>query len=248
MKLIEATNGRYGGEVLVPDRTVSSGPQAWRARPLWRSGRQELPTRTSDYVGRFLANHYAILAMRIVLSSIFLLSAVGKLIDIERYSIIPVFEFGILPSPVALVFGAALPFIELLCALGLAFGILTRLSSFGIAAMSAVFFFAKAFLLWQGYDVNCGCFGAIMTTLISFSIYLDPPIFLMALAVTLAPSPARQWVSLGSRMSQHRKKAKLLSFVATVKYRIGSNRAAWLKGEGMILSPSTSSHPFSPNI
>jgi hypothetical protein len=157
----------------------------------------------SQLVHRLLANRYAILAMRWILAGVFLLSSCGKLVDIKRYSIGPVMEFGILPIPLAHLFGAVLPFIELTCALGLLFGVATRLSSFGIALMSITFFIVKGVILWQRGDLVCGCFGAIVTTLASLTIYMDPPIFLMSLAVMLSSQSSRYWVSLGSRLPEN---------------------------------------------
>jgi hypothetical protein len=78
-----------------------------------------------------------------------------------------------------------------MCALGLLFGVLTRLSSLGIALMSITFFIVKGVVLWQGGDLACGCFGAIVTTFASLTIYMDPPILLMSLAVMSSPRSNR---------------------------------------------------------
>ena len=51
--------------------------------------------------------------MRWFLARIFLLSSCGKLVDIKRYSIGAVMEFGILPIPLAHLVGMVLPFIEI---------------------------------------------------------------------------------------------------------------------------------------
>jgi len=146
---------------------------------------------------KVLTRPYAVLSMRWILAGIFLLSSGGKLVDIAKYSIAPVMEFGILPVPLAHFVGTVIPFVELICALGLLLGIQTRLASFGIALMSVTFFVVKAIVLAQGSDLACGCFGAIVTTLASLTIYMDPPIFLMSLAVMLSPRSSRQWVSFG---------------------------------------------------
>jgi len=146
---------------------------------------------TAHLVRRLLANRYAILGMRWILAGVFLLSSCGKLVDIKRYSIGAVMEFGILPIPLAYLVGALLPFVELMCALGLLFGVLTRLSSLGIALMSVTFFIVKGVVLWQGGDLSCGCFGAIANTLASLTIYMDPPVLLMSLAVMLSPRSSR---------------------------------------------------------
>jgi uncharacterized membrane protein YphA (DoxX/SURF4 family) len=166
MRLMEAVSVQYEGRASVPDREMSLAVTDWRliAAEPWQSKWHRSVRQVSNCAGTFLNSRYAVLAMRVALAAVFLLSACGKLVDIRQYSISPILEFGILPSWVVSIVGSALPFIELLCALGLLFGVLTRLSSFGIAAMSAIFFLVKAFLLLQGYDLACGCFGAVVTT------------------------------------------------------------------------------------
>ncbi len=98
--------------------------------------------------------------------------------------------------------GFIMPFLELLCGLGLLFGILTRLSALGISLMSVSFFIAKAIVLSQNRNIECGCFGAIVDTLASVTIYMDLPLMIMALTVIWANRDARHWKGLGNRLSQ----------------------------------------------
>jgi uncharacterized membrane protein YphA (DoxX/SURF4 family) len=140
----------------------------------------------------FVNNRYVTLFFRLVLAALFLLSSYGKLVDIERYSVDAVYNFGILPMWLARPFGLVMPFLELLCALGLLFGVLTRLSALGAAAMSLAFFSAKAMVLSQGRMIECGCFGAIVDTLASVTIFMDFP---MGLVVMLSSS--RHWLAIG---------------------------------------------------
>lgn len=142
-------------------------------------------------------NHYVVLVFRLILGGIFLLSSIGKLVDIERYSVDAVYNFGILPMFLARPFGLVMPFIELLCGLGLLFGVLTRLSALGSALMSVAFFAAKAIVLYQGRAIECGCFGAIVDTLASVTIFMDLPMFFFSLVILLAPSRARHWKAIG---------------------------------------------------
>jgi len=91
-------------------------------------------------------NPYVIIVCRLILAAIFLVSSYGKLVDIERYSVDAVYNFGILPvAPVNLArfFGLIMPFIELLCGLGLLGGVLTRISALGISLMSLAFFISR---------------------------------------------------------------------------------------------------------
>jgi uncharacterized membrane protein YphA (DoxX/SURF4 family) len=143
------------------------------------------------------SNRYVILVFRLILSGFFLISAYGKLVDIERYSVDAVYNFGILPMFLARPFGLVMPFIELLCGLGLLFGVLTRLSALGIALMSISFFIAKAIVLSQGRSIECGCFGAVIDTLASVTIFMDLPMVALALVIFFAPPQSRHWASLG---------------------------------------------------
>jgi putative oxidoreductase len=147
-------------------------------------------------------NRGLILAFRLILAGVFLLSSFGKLVDIERYSVDAVYNFGILPMVLARPFGLVMPFIELLCGLGLLLGVLTRLSALGVALMSLAFFIAKAVVLSQGRTIECGCFGAVVDTLASVTIFMDIPMFLLSLVVMVSPSSARHWMAVGNRLSR----------------------------------------------
>jgi uncharacterized membrane protein YphA (DoxX/SURF4 family) len=157
-------------------------------------------------------NRYVTLAFRLILAGIFLLSSYGKLVDIERYSVDAVYNFGILPvEPVniARFFGLVMPFIELLCALGLLFGVLTRLSALGVSLMSLAFFITKAIVLSQGRSIECGCFGAVIDTLASVTIFMDIPMLLMGLLIMFSSS--RHWLAIGGVIpTAWRKKLNLI--------------------------------------
>ncbi len=143
-----------------------------------------------------LNNRYLTLLFRLVLAGFFLLSSFGKLVNIEEYSVNAIYNFQILPMWLARPFGYVMPFIELLCALGLLGGVLTRLSGLGVALMSLSFFIAKFDVLYiQGRTIDCGCFGAIVETLASVTIYLDIPMMLMGLFIMFSSS--RHWLAIG---------------------------------------------------
>ena len=139
-----------------------------------------------------------VLCFRLILASSFIIAACGKLVDIERYSVQAVYFFVILPMFLARPFGLVLPFIELLCGLGLLFGVLTRLSALGIGLLSISFFIAKTIVFLHGRSVNCGCFGAFGDTLASVTIFLDLPMMFFAMVVMWAPSDVRHWKAVGN--------------------------------------------------
>jgi putative oxidoreductase len=161
---------------------------------------QVLSQKKSYWIKSIEENRYAILVFRLILAVLFLVSSYGKLVDIERYSVDAVYNFGVLPMVLARPFGLIMPFIELLCGLGLLFGVLTRLSALGIALMSIAFFIAKAIVLSQGRSIDCGCFGAVIDTLASVTIFMDIPMMVLALLVVFAPPSSRHWASIAKLM------------------------------------------------
>lgn len=143
-------------------------------------------------------NRNVVLAFRLILAAFFLISSYGKLVDIQHYSIDAVYNFGLLPKALARFVGLVMPFIELLSGSGLLFGVFTRISALGIGLMGLSFFIAKVIVLSQGRIINCGCFGAIIDTLASVTIFMDMPIMFFALVVMLAPSYVRNWAGIGN--------------------------------------------------
>ena len=156
----------------------------------------------SGWLKTVVGNRHVILVFRLILAAFFLVSSYGKLVDIERYSVDAVYNFGVLPMVLARPFGLIMPFIELLCGLGVLSGVLTRLSALGIALMSLSFFIAKAVVLFQGRSIECGCFGAVIDTLASVTIFMDFPIMFLALMVILSPSAIRHWKAMGTLLPQ----------------------------------------------
>ncbi len=156
----------------------------------------------SGWLKTVAANRYVILFFRLILGVFFLVSSYGKLVDIERYSVDAVYNFGVLPIVLARPFGLIMPFIELLCGLGVLSGVLTRLSALGIALMSLSFFIAKAVVLFQGRIIECGCFGAVIDTLASVTIFMDFPVMFLALLVVLSPSATRHSMAIGALLPQ----------------------------------------------
>jgi putative oxidoreductase len=162
------------------------------------SAPEALSQAKSHWIRSIEENRYVLLVFRLVLAALFLVSSYGKLVDIERYSVDAVYNFGVLPMVLARPFGLIMPFIELLCGLGLFFGVLTRLSALGIAGMSVAFFIAKAIVLSQGRSIDCGCFGAVIDTLASVTIFMDIPVVVIGLLILFAPDQTRHWLSVGN--------------------------------------------------
>jgi uncharacterized membrane protein YphA (DoxX/SURF4 family) len=171
----------------------------------------QVALRARDWWAALVLNKHIVLIFRLLLGGIFLLGSFAKLVNIERYSVEAVYKFGILPMGFARLFGLALPFIELLCGLGLLLGILIRLSALGSALMSIAFFIAKAVVIAQGRNIDCGCFGAFIGLLLSESILMDVPMLFFALVVMRAPDQTVHWAAIGMFIpSTLKEKFKLL--------------------------------------
>jgi putative oxidoreductase len=166
------------------------------------SGEMTISKEKTSWLKSVVANHTVVLIFRLILAGFFILSASGKLVDVERYSVDAVYNFGVLPMFLARPFGLVMPFIELLCGLGLLFGVLTRLSALGVSLMSIAFFVAKAIVLSQGRSIDCGCFGAIIDTLASVTIFMDIPMLAVGLVIFFAPDSSRHWAAIGSLLPQ----------------------------------------------
>ena len=163
---------------------------------------ETVPQGKNRWIRAIEENRYVVLICRFLLAGVFLLSSFGKLVDIERYSVDAVYNFGIMPVAWARPFGLVMPFIELLCGLGLLFGVLTRLSALGAGLMSIAFFVAKAYVLSQGRSIDCGCFGAIAETMASVTIFMDIPMLVFALIILFAPDGTRHWAAFGKWLPQ----------------------------------------------
>ena len=163
----------------------------------------DIPVRSG--VKKFIDNNWVMLVSRLLLSGIFFISAYGKLVNIEEYSVYAIYNFELVPIWLADIAGYAFPYIELLCACGILFGVLTRLSAYGLVAMSVVFFAAKMIVEYgQHRIIYCGCFGAVMDTLATQTKFLDIPIILIALIIIFSSS--RYWLAIGHFLSDEWKK------------------------------------------
>ena len=160
----------------------------------------------SGWIYKLFGNRYLVFVCRFLLGGVFLVSSIGKLVDVEKYSVDVVYDFGVLPMVLARPFGLVMPFIELAVALGLLLGIVTRLSALGGGLMSIAFFIAKGMVLSQGREIDCGCFGAIVGTLASVTIYMDIPMVIFSIIIMYATPHARHWLAIGNRLSEEMKK------------------------------------------
>lgn len=95
---------------------------------------------------------------RILLGTIFIYAAVGKIADPAGFAI-AIANYQMLPpawvNPMALF----LPWLELVCGIGLITGVCRHGSTLLVALMLAVFTAALVASAYRGLDIHCGCFS-----------------------------------------------------------------------------------------
>jgi putative oxidoreductase len=93
-----------------------------------------------------------------VLAGIFIYAGVVKAIDPVQFAS-DIDNFKILPWPASVALAFYLPWLEILCALGLVFRFLYRGALSILIASIVVFTLAVTAAKLRGLDITCGCFG-----------------------------------------------------------------------------------------
>ncbi|MDD5701080.1 MAG: DoxX family protein [Dehalococcoidales bacterium] len=134
-------------------------------------------------VRNILGNKYTLLAVRLVLGSILIAAASGKLPDQARFVEI-VDSYGLLPSIIAGIYGWSLPWVELILGVGLITGFFVRVFAGICILMIISFLIANGTAVYE--KIFCPCFGG-ETGLIKTSdaLVMDAFMILMALIIAL---------------------------------------------------------------
>jgi hypothetical protein len=91
-----------------------------------------------------------------IIALVFLYSGVSKLLDPKVFATI-IEAYGLIPDAWAMPVAVALPFLEMITAVGLIWGIRGSLEI--ITALLIVFMAILGYGIHMGLDVDCGCFG-----------------------------------------------------------------------------------------
>lgn len=108
-------------------------------------------------MNELLRNEYLGLAIRFFLGMIFLVASIDKIADPAAFAV-SIGNYRLLPDSLLLIAATWLPWMELLCGLGLIFGILFRGASLLTLIMLLIFTLAIVSGLLRGLDISCGCF------------------------------------------------------------------------------------------
>lgn len=104
-----------------------------------------------------LRNDYLILVIRIILGMVFVIASIDKVADPTAFAG-SIGNYKLLAPAIALIIATLLPWVELLCGLGLVFGVSWRGSTFLTFVMLVVFTLAVGIAMARGLDISCGCF------------------------------------------------------------------------------------------
>jgi uncharacterized membrane protein YphA (DoxX/SURF4 family) len=116
------------------------------------------------------------------LAAVFIFASWGKIVDpaafagtIANYQILP----PVWVNPAALL----LPWLELVCGLGLLSGLLVRGSAFIVVILLSIFAVALAYSAYRGLDIHCGCFASSSEVAPNLAKDLFRDLVLLAMAV-----------------------------------------------------------------
>ena len=98
-----------------------------------------------------------ILAVRLVVGSIFVFSSIEKASDPYAFALL-IENYKILPFSINLFIATLLPWTELVCGMALIFGISFRGASAILGSMTTLFTLAVISGILRDLDITCGCF------------------------------------------------------------------------------------------
>lgn len=139
---------------------------------------------------------WILLLARIALGAVFIYASWDKILDPVTFAE-SIANYQILPETWINVTALLLPWVELICGLGLITGALVRGSALIVTSLLLVFTGALAYSAYRGLDIHCGCFTA--GSGMPDNLYLD--LFRDLVLLTLAV-----WVLIGPGRMQHARK------------------------------------------
>ncbi len=133
----------------------------------------------------WLSNPGLTLICRVLAGGVFLAAAVSKIGDPVAFSTV-VTRYELFPS-LANIIAITFPWMELVLAVCVLFGVWPRAAALGICMMLAIFLPALIYALAQGLKIDCGCFGT-NEPLTPWTVVRDLSVALPALQVLFSKS------------------------------------------------------------
>ena len=140
-----------------------------------------------DSIRRIVSNRWLVLAARLLLGGIFLLSAIGKLQHSALF-VDQVVDYGLLPEGLSRLYATVLPWAEVAVGFSLILGLLSAVGAIVSAAMTVSFAIAGIYSLLRPEEVPslCGCFGELVDLSHTQSLTLDVAMLLAAVVIVVS--------------------------------------------------------------
>jgi putative oxidoreductase len=118
-----------------------------------------------------------------IIAGVFVYAGTLKALDPVQFAS-DIDNYKILPWPVCVALAFYLPWLEILCGLGLVFRIVYRGALSILTALIVVFILATIAAKVRGLDISCGCFGHASKNW-SFTAHVALDLILLAAAISL---------------------------------------------------------------
>ena len=130
------------------------------------------------------------LLLRVLLGAPFVLASLAKIAHPQLFAS-AVSAYQIVPLRAVPLISIVLPWLELLCGLGLILGFLTRSCALWLVVLSGLFGLAVSQAMWRGLDISCGCFGGFGGDLLGVGHILLNSVLAFTAAFILKKGPGR---------------------------------------------------------
>ena len=107
--------------------------------------------------GKLFNTGNIVLLLRITLGTVFIAASYDKIVDPTAFAA-SIINYRIVAPIPALYIATFLPWMELLCGVGLLLGVFVRGSSLLVVVMLVLFTLGVASAMARGLDISCGCF------------------------------------------------------------------------------------------
>ncbi len=135
-----------------------------------------------DGIRQIVSNRWLVLAARLLLGSIFIVSAIGKLQHPALF-VDTVVDYGMLPEGLSRFYGTVLPWAELAIGFSLILGLFSFVAAILSIALTMSFGIAAIASFFRPAPEICGCFGQLVALSHSQSLALDLAMLLMAVLI-----------------------------------------------------------------
>lgn len=142
---------------------------------------------------RIIDNDYLTMAVRLFVGLIFIYASYYKIIQPAEFAK-SIWYYHMVPGNFINIAALIMPWVELLCGLGLILGIYYRGSALLVNIMVVVFIIALSSAVARGLSIDCGCFKASAASTDSAKETLWRDIGLIILTLQLLFSRSKKWM------------------------------------------------------